>query len=136
MCLAFSLTSCKDDEEKGKDMDESLLIGKWALVNMLYEDETETDEESYKASAEVDVIEFKKSGTCRNYCYIEDIDDYDWDDYGDWELSGNNLSLLFYGVGQTTAKVESLTASRLTFVAAGKEDGESYRYEMTYQKID
>lgn len=136
MCLAFSFTSCGDDEEKGKDMDESLLIGKWALVHMVYEDETETDEESFKASEEEDVIEFKKSGACRNYCYVEYIDDYDWDDRGDWELSGDNLSLLFYGMGQTTVQVESLTASRLTFTASGREDGESYRYEMTYQKID
>lgn len=136
MCLAFSFTSCGDDEEKGKDMDESLLIGKWTLVREIYEDKADTWDNNYKASDEVDVIEFKKSGACRNYSYIEEIDDYDWDDRGDWALSGDNLSLLFYGEGQTTVQVESLTASRLTFTANGREDGESYRYEMTYQKID
>lgn len=169
MCLAFSFTSCSDDEEKGKETDESLLIGKWALVHMVYEDETETEtetEDNYKASDEVDVIEFKKSGACHNYCYIgpdrriknkressnpqsiigkevlsnyiTSDSNYDWNDYGDWELSGDNLSLLFYGEGQTTVKVESLTASRLTFTASGIYDDEdgAYRYEMTYQKID
>ncbi|WP_278630095.1 DUF5004 domain-containing protein [Parabacteroides goldsteinii] len=143
MCMAsLAMVSCSDDDKEDSKTDESLLIGKWALSNLIYEDESETETDSFETSEEADVIIFNEDGTCRNYCKPNDqagpgIDPYDWNDYGEWKLvNSTSLKLLFYGEGQQTVKVLKMTASTLSFEASITDEGDSYKYTMIYQKVN
>ena len=129
------MVSCSDDDDKDDpQVDKSVLIGKWVLTNLIEEDESGTDTDSFKTTEEVDVIIFNEDGTCRNYSKVGDL--YDWDDKGIWNLSANTtLKLLFYGEGQQTVKVLKMTATTLSFECSLSYDGEAYKYTATYEKV-
>lgn len=136
MCMAsLAMVSCSDDDEKDdSEVQKSELVGKWVLTNLITEYGGETDTESFKVSEEADVIIFNEDGTCRNYAKWGN--DYDWDDKGNWNLSDTTLKLLFYGEGQQTAKVLKMTATTLSFECSVTDEGETYKYTATYQKVN
>lgn len=143
MCMAsLAMVSCSDDDDDDPQVDKSTLVGKWVLTNLAYEDESENESDSFKVSEESDVILLNEDGSCRNYCKPYDqagpgTDPYDWNDYGEWELiNSTSLKLLFYGEGQQTVKVLKMTATTLSFECSLKDDGEVYKYTMTYQKVN
>lgn len=139
MCMAsLAMVSCSDDDDDDPQVDKSTLVGKWVLTNLVYEDENENESDSFKVSEEVDVILLNEDGSCRNYCFIAEYDDYDWDDKGNWSLSDDTtLKLLFYGEGQQTVKVLKMTATTLSFECSLKDDeGDAYKYTATYQKVN
>lgn len=139
MCMAsLAMVSCSDDDDDkdNSETQKSVLIGKWAMTNLISEYDGETDTESFEVSEEYDVIIFNEDGTCRNYAKIGE-DQYDWDDKGSWNLSNETtLKLLFYGVGQQTVKVLKLTATTLSFEATVTDEGDTYKYTATYQKVN
>lgn len=141
MCLAFSLTSCgNDDEEGGGNASSSKLIGKWVLVKEegyeIYKGEKDYFESTYKVSEESEVYEFKKNGTVRNYGYY--IDEYgdkvkDFDISGEWILDGSMLTVVDSDDGEEgSVEIKKLTDSQLVFVY----DEKDYYNEATYQKVD
>lgn len=141
MCMtSLIIISCSDNEDDYQ-VDKSSLVGKWVLINLVYEVESENDSDSYDVSEEVDVILLNEDGSCRNYCKpIEQaapgIDPYDWNDYGEWDLVNSiSLKLLFYGEGQQIVKVLKMTTTTLSFECSLSSEGETYKYTATYKKV-
>lgn len=138
MTMCFFVSCGDDDGKDDSQVDKSLLVGKWVLTNLVTEDESGTDTESYAVSEEVDVIIFTEDGSCRNYSEVEinGKKEYDWDDKGNWSLvDDKTLKLLFYGEGQQTVKVLKMTATTLSFECSLSFEGENYKYTATYQKV-
>lgn len=140
MCMAsLAMVSCSDDDDKDdSQVDKSALVGKWVLTNLIEEDESGTDTDSFEVSEEADVILLNEDGSCRNYCEVlmNGKIEYDWDDKGSWILSDNTtLKLLFYGEGQQTVKVLKMTDTTLSFECSITDDEYSYKYTATYQKV-
>lgn len=141
MCLAFSLTSCGDDEEDGGgNASSSMLIGKWVLVKEdgydIYKGEKDYFESTYKVSEESEIYEFKKNGTVRCYGYY--VNGYGdkvkaFDHAGEWILEGNTLTSIDTKYGEeASVEIKKLTDSQLVFVY----DEKDYYNELTYQKVD
>ncbi len=134
MSLVISLLSCsKDDEGNNKHentYDESLLVGNWVLTHVIYEDDEEYEEDHYSTSEEYDIINFQEDGYCRNFCDS-------WDDSGRWKLSGDALTLFYYGEGRRTVTITELSSSVLSFEDHGifSDGSMEYTYIMTYRKV-
>lgn len=139
ICMSsLALFSCNDNDDD-KKIDDEILIGKWVLIEYTYESENGSYKDEYPIYEEEDVIVFKKSGVCHNYCYIKSLDDYDWNDYGEWEsINNSSIKLLFYGEGEQIVTILNLTETILSFECnvIDEDDGTFSKYEMTYQRID
>ena len=136
MCMAsLAMVSCSDDDKDDSQVEKSALVGKWVLTNLIYEDASETDSETFNVSEEADVVLLNEDGSCRNYSKVGDL--YDWDDKGNWSLSDDTtLKLLFYGEGQQTVKVLKMTATTLSFECSLEDERDTYKYTATYQKVN
>lgn len=133
MCMAsLDLVSCSDDDKDDSQVDKSILVGKWVMINLVEEYGDETLSYSFDVSEEEDIVLFNENGSCFNY------NDKGWFDKGNWSLSDTTLKLLFYGEGQQTVKILKMTETIFTFeclLENEKKEGEFFKCTATYQKV-
>ena len=129
--VAVSLTSCSDDDSSSSvAVNEANLMKKWYYVS--YEVAGQTIPYDNLACGR-DYIQFKANDVAEEY-YVNSCDPLDADtDLGTWSLSGNTISVTFFG-STLTGTVSSLTATTLqiTDTFDFDEDGTDETVKVNY----
>lgn len=136
--IGVTILSCSSDDDSSKQQtisaNESTIIGKWILVNQIYNGQNEN-----LSSCELqETLTFNSNGTLISYYTDHDPCDF-FTENQQFELDGNELKILFGENSDFRYNVMNLNATELSFknfYRNGETLEENYRTTYEYEKVE
>ena len=120
--LAFNFTSCSNDDDKPKTMQQKL-IGKWEYYRHIHPDDSESHEIGNECATKREFLEIKKNNNSTYGYYNSDCELSSWDYTYTFDNTTNIIS--FVGEYNWSEKVLEVTSNTLKL-----DDGDGYYYEL------